>query len=216
MVIRWVSVFEIVLSLAAFDAFAEALESAKFAAAIEAFTQGFEGDGVVVAESVDEDEALSVVHEVAEVQVTDGDVAFENFFEGIFEVSGEFAVEFSGGDQGGQGGGEPAVGSAHGFDDESEAMIGFSETFDFLEILGGVFRVGAGNEVFLDFADVGNELTGATVLFIPFRLWSKPTFHEFLADDFDEKVVMIRMLEDEAIFAFGERFDVLENDHGIN
>lgn len=203
-------------SLAAFDALPEAFKSAEFAAAIETFTQGFERDGVVVAESVDEHKMLSVVHEVAEVEVADGDVAFEDCFESGFEVDFEFAVELSGKDEGSQSWGKVAVGSAHGFDDQSEAVVGFSEAFDFLEILGGVFGVGAGNEVFLHFANVGDKLAGSPVFLIPFRLGAKPAFHEFLADHLDEEFMMIRVLEDEAIFAFGERFGVLEDDHGIS
>ena len=95
----------IILTFAAFDAFAKAFEAAEFAATIEAFAQGLEGDGVVVADSVDEHKAFSVVDEVAEIKVTDGDVALQDFFEIGFEVGFELAVEFSSGNEGGQRGG---------------------------------------------------------------------------------------------------------------
>ena len=156
------------------------------------------------------------MHEVAEVEVADGDVAFEDFFESGFEVDFEFAVKLSGKDEGSQSWGKVAVGSAYGFDDQTEAMVGFGEAFDFLEILGGVLGVGAGNEILLHLANVGDKLAGSPVFLIPFRLGAEPALHEFLADHLDEQVMMIRVLEDEAVVAFGERFGVLEDDHGLS
>ena len=95
-------------------------------------------------------------------------------------------------------------------------MVRFSEAFDLLEILGGVLGVGTGNEVFLHLSNVGDKLAGSPIFLIPLCLGAKSALHEFIADHLDEQVVMIRMLENEAIFALCEWFGVLEYDHGLS
>ena len=73
------------------------------------------------------------MHEVTEVEIADGDVAFEDFFESGFEIGFEFTVESSRDDEFGESGSQVAVGAAHGFDDQPETVVGFRKAFDFFE-----------------------------------------------------------------------------------
>ena len=74
----------------------------------------------------------------------------------------------------------------------------------------------AGHEVFLDFPDIGNELTATSVFFIPLRVRTKAALDEFITNDLDQGIRVVGMLEDEAVAAFGERFGVLKFDHGAS